>query len=58
MKTFVFINVFWVVTPCGLVGGYQRFGGTYCLHHQGFSSGAMEATLFVNGIENNDTAVE
>jgi hypothetical protein len=19
--------VFWVVTPCGLVGGYQRFGG-------------------------------
>jgi hypothetical protein len=22
--------VFWVVTPCGLVGRYQRFGGTYC----------------------------
>jgi hypothetical protein len=21
---------FWVATPCGLVGGYQRFGGTHC----------------------------
>jgi hypothetical protein len=21
--------VFWVVTPCGLVGRYQHFGGTY-----------------------------
>jgi hypothetical protein len=27
--------VFWVVTPCNLVGGYQRFGGRLCLHHQG-----------------------
>jgi hypothetical protein len=26
---------FWVVTPCGLVGRYKRFGGTYCLHLQG-----------------------
>jgi hypothetical protein len=24
--------VFWVVTPCGLVGRSQRFGGTYRLH--------------------------
>jgi hypothetical protein len=23
------IVIFWVVTPCGLVGGYQLFGGTY-----------------------------
>jgi hypothetical protein len=23
-----------VVTPCGPVGRYQRFGGTYCLHLQ------------------------
>jgi hypothetical protein len=22
------IVVLWVVTPCGLAGGYQRFGGT------------------------------
>jgi hypothetical protein len=26
--------VFWVVTPCGLVGRYRRFGETYCLHLQ------------------------
>jgi hypothetical protein len=29
--------VFWVVTPCGLVGRYQRFGGTYCLYLQDWS---------------------
>jgi hypothetical protein len=27
---------FWVVTPCGSVGRYQRFGEAYCLHHQGW----------------------
>jgi hypothetical protein len=26
---------FWVVTPCSVVVGYQRFGGPYCLHLQG-----------------------
>jgi hypothetical protein len=26
------IVVFWVVTPCSLVDGYRRFGGTYCLY--------------------------
>jgi hypothetical protein len=26
--------VFWVVMPCGLVGRYQRFGETHCLHLQ------------------------
>jgi hypothetical protein len=29
------MSVFWVVTPCILVGRYQRFGGTYCLYLQG-----------------------
>jgi hypothetical protein len=29
------IVVFWVVTPCGVVGSYQRFGGTHHLHLQG-----------------------
>jgi hypothetical protein len=24
--------VFWVVSPCGLIGRYQSFGGTYCIH--------------------------
>jgi hypothetical protein len=28
--------VFWVVTPCGLVGSCQCFGGTYCFHLQGY----------------------
>jgi hypothetical protein len=27
--------VFWVVTPCSLVGGYQCFGGLYCLPEYG-----------------------
>jgi hypothetical protein len=27
--------VTWVVVQCGFVGGYQRFGGTYCLYLQG-----------------------
>jgi hypothetical protein len=26
------IELFWVVTPCGNVIGYQRFGGPCCLH--------------------------
>jgi hypothetical protein len=29
---------FWVVTPCGLVGVYQRFEGTYCLHIRGLKT--------------------
>jgi hypothetical protein len=28
------VLVFWVVTQCGLIRKYQRFGGTYCLHLQ------------------------
>jgi hypothetical protein len=29
--------VFWDVTPCSLVDGYQRDGETYCLHSEGFT---------------------
>jgi hypothetical protein len=29
---FVSLLVFWLVTPCGLEGRHQGFGGTYCLH--------------------------
>jgi hypothetical protein len=25
--------LFWVVMPCGLIGGYQCFAETYCLHN-------------------------
>jgi hypothetical protein len=28
--------VFWVVLPRRLVGTYECFGGTYCLHLQGY----------------------
>jgi hypothetical protein len=31
------VLVLWVVTPCGLVGRYQRFGGTFCFHLQDLS---------------------
>jgi hypothetical protein len=26
--------VFWIVTPCRLIGRHRRFGGIYCLHLQ------------------------
>jgi hypothetical protein len=29
------VQFFWVVTPCSVVVGYQRFGGPCCLHLQG-----------------------
>jgi hypothetical protein len=28
--------MFWFVMQCGLVGRYQRFGGTYSLYHRGW----------------------
>jgi hypothetical protein len=29
------VNVrLWFITPCGLVGRHQLFGGTFCLHLQ------------------------
>jgi hypothetical protein len=33
--------VLWVVTPCGLVGGYKLFGGTYYLHSSPEDGGSM-----------------
>jgi hypothetical protein len=36
--------IFWVVTPCGLEGRYQRLGGTYCLHLQDCLN--MEAVFY------------
>jgi len=29
------VEVFWVLTPCNVAVGYQRFGGACCLHLQG-----------------------
>jgi len=34
------VEVFWAVTPCSIVVGYQRFGGPCCLHLQGEVSGS------------------
>jgi hypothetical protein len=31
----IHVGVFWVMTPCSYVVGYQRFGGPCCLHVQG-----------------------
>jgi hypothetical protein len=31
------VSIFWVVTSCSVVVGYQRLGGPCCLHLQGFS---------------------
>jgi hypothetical protein len=36
------VEVFWVVTPFGVVVGYQRFRGSCCLHH--LKTLKMEAT--------------
>jgi hypothetical protein len=31
----VLVMVFWIVTPCSVVVGYQRFGRPCCFHLQG-----------------------
>jgi hypothetical protein len=43
----IFRQVFWVMTPCNLVGGYQYFGGTYCLLLQGQSDPKNGRSLFL-----------
>jgi len=34
--------VLWVIAPCSVVVGYQRFGVLYCLHLQGRSARSSE----------------
>jgi len=43
----IFGQVFWFMTPCNLVGGYQYFGGTYCLLLQGQSDPKNGGSLFL-----------
>jgi len=38
------VEVFWVVTPCNVVVGYQRFRGPCCLHLQGEDGGVTIQT--------------
>jgi hypothetical protein len=35
-------ELFWVVMPCSVVVGYQRFGGPCCFHLQGEVAGMGE----------------
>jgi hypothetical protein len=35
------VDIFWVVTPCSVVVGYQCFGGSCCLHLQDEYGGSM-----------------
>jgi hypothetical protein len=39
--------VFWIVTLCGLVGWFQRFGGTYCLYLQDWSEGVSNWIVYM-----------
>jgi hypothetical protein len=47
---------FWVVTPCSLVGRYQRFGEIYSLHLQGWSGGAGEWRVYI-GLEEGQAGI-
>jgi len=31
-RPYIQVEVFWVVTPCGVAVGYRLFGGPCCLH--------------------------
>jgi hypothetical protein len=45
MTVKVSIIVVWVVMLYGLLGGYQHFGGMYCLHIQGAFILKLEAMI-------------
>jgi hypothetical protein len=36
------IIVFWDVAPCSLIEVYQRFRGTYCIHHHSPDDGGSK----------------
>jgi hypothetical protein len=42
----IWVVVFWVMTPCSPVGGYQRFDGTYVVHFQGRSVPLQKRSFF------------
>jgi hypothetical protein len=44
LDTPVSMVVSWIVTPCGLISGHQRFGGTDCLHLRGCSTETLVPT--------------
>jgi hypothetical protein len=40
------VEVFWVVTPCSVLVGYQRFRVPCCLHLQGEVGGSQNQSYF------------
>jgi hypothetical protein len=46
--------VFWVVAPCSLVEVYQRFRGTFWLHHQGAASTSEMSVNFYQTTRRNN----
>jgi hypothetical protein len=45
------VDVFWVVTPCSVAVGYQRFGEPCCLHLQGVAPAWRAAVLHTENRE-------
>jgi len=41
----IHVMIFWVVTPCSYVAGYQCFIGPCCLHLQDEVNGTRKWTL-------------
>jgi hypothetical protein len=52
-RIFIFLMMlfFWIVTPCGLIGRYQCFRETYCLHLRGWSRGAGKWIVYMGSEE-------
>jgi len=48
------VEVFWLVTPCSVVVGYQRFRGPCCLHLHPLKRWYPTTTL--NGVTNQKTS--
>jgi hypothetical protein len=46
--------ILWVVTPCGLVGKYQRFGETYFFHLQRSSGVVRKWVVYIGSEEGRD----
>jgi hypothetical protein len=55
--------LFWVVTPCGLVGRHHRFGGTYCHHLQAWRqyeevlAGSIIRVIMMEAASTSETSV-
>jgi hypothetical protein len=45
-EVFEVVKFRWIMTPCNLITGYQRFGRTYCFHLQGREFSIMMALFY------------